>query len=107
MAGELERLKTELVPAEELEKAKNQLVSSFVFGLESNMSRARRLAEYELYYGDARLLATELDNYLRVTAEDVKRTAIQYLKPEARATVVVRPAEAAPKAGKSDAKEAN
>jgi zinc protease len=41
----------------------------FVFGLQSNLARARQLAEYELYDGNAALLRTELDRYLAVTRE--------------------------------------
>ena len=35
---------------------------AFVFGLQTNMARSQRLAQYELYWGDANLLKLELDS---------------------------------------------
>jgi predicted Zn-dependent peptidase len=49
--------KTPPKPAE-LDKAKRQLRSSFVFGLQTNMGRAIQLGEFESYWGDARGLST-------------------------------------------------
>ena len=41
---ELERLRTEPVPAEELARAKSRIRGSWILGLESNANRATRLA---------------------------------------------------------------
>lgn len=76
----------------ELEKAKRQLRSSFVFGLQTNQGRAIQLGEFESYFGDARLLAHELSHYLAVTPEAVQRAAAKYLTPERRSLVEVLPA---------------
>jgi predicted Zn-dependent peptidase len=75
----------------ELQKAHNRVRSYFVFGLQSNMSRARQLAEYEMYYGDAALVRTELDRYLAVTREDVQRVARQYFDATNRTVLDVMP----------------
>jgi predicted Zn-dependent peptidase len=45
----------------------------------------------ELYRGDARLLNGELDRYLAVTKDDVKRVVAKYLGPARRSTVEVKP----------------
>ena len=82
------------VTSKELEKAKNRVRSAFVFGLESNMARAQRLAEYELYFGDAALLATEADRYLNITADDIKRVAKTYFMTENRTVLDVLPGAA-------------
>ena len=50
----------------------------FVFALESNMSRAMHIGEFEMYSGDANLLNQEADRYSAVTLDDVKRVAKQY-----------------------------
>ena len=50
-------------------KVKNLVRRQFVFGLQNNLARARQLAEFELYDGNASLLRTELDRYLAVTRE--------------------------------------
>jgi zinc protease len=84
----------------ELEKAKAQVVSSFVFALESNQHRASELAEYETYWGDARLLARETENYQAVSAEEVRDAVAKYLTPARQSTVTVLPPE-----GKTDAKD--
>lgn len=76
----------------ELQKAQNRVRSAFVFGLETNLSRAQRLAEYEMYFGDAGLLNSEVTRYQSVTAEDLKRVASQYFKPTNRTVLDVVPA---------------
>jgi predicted Zn-dependent peptidase len=85
---------------------KNLVRRQFVFGLQSNLARARQLAEFELYDGNAALLRTELDRYLAVTREDVQRVARQYFAatnrtvldvlPRAQAAAPAAPAPAAP-----------
>ncbi len=81
----------------ELEKAKRQLRSSFVFGLQTNLGRAIQLGEFESYWGDARGLSRELSQYLTVTPEAVQQAVARYLIPERRSLVEVLPA---PKGGK-------
>ncbi len=77
----------------ELEKAKRQLRSSFVFGLQTNMGRAIQLGEFESYWGDARGLSHELSQYLAVTPEAVQQAVARYLTPERRSLVEVLPAQ--------------
>jgi zinc protease len=80
----------------ELEKAQNGLRAGFVFGLQTNLARASQLAEYELYFGNAELLRTELGRYLAVTNEDIRRVARTYFTETNRTVLdVVPPAEAA------------
>jgi predicted Zn-dependent peptidase len=77
----------------ELDKVKNRIAAGRVLGLQSNFARAHELAEYELYWGDASLVNGELDRYLAVTADDVKRVMTKYLQKANRARVVVTPGE--------------
>jgi predicted Zn-dependent peptidase len=93
--AELENLGKKPAPAAELAKVKRRIRSSFVFGLQTNLSRATRLGEYESYFGDARLLARELAQYQAVTAEQIQQAVKKYLGPERRQLVEVLPAEAA------------
>jgi predicted Zn-dependent peptidase len=92
--GELAKIADEGVTDRELEKAKNRIHAAFVFGLQSNMSRAQRLAEFELYWGDANLLKLELDYYSAVSAEDVKRVAGTYFGANQRTVLNVQPGTA-------------
>lgn len=48
---EFGRLKEEMVPAGELKRAKDQLKSNIVLGLESSSSRMANLARQQMYYG--------------------------------------------------------
>jgi predicted Zn-dependent peptidase len=103
--NELEKLaKTPATPAE-LAKVKRRVRSSFVFGLQTNLSRATQLGQYESYFGDARLLARELQHYQAVTAEDIQQAVKKYLIPERRQVVEVLPVDA-PKAGEAAPKPA-
>lgn len=95
---ELGKLAKEPAPAAELDKVKRRIRSSFVFGLQTNLSRATKLGEYESYFGDARLLARELSQYQAVTAEDVQKAVKKYLGAERRQVVEVLPVEATPPA---------
>jgi predicted Zn-dependent peptidase len=80
--------------AAELEKAKAEVVSSFVFGLESNQHRASELAEFEAFWGDARLLSREVEHYQVVTAGDVRDAVAKYLVKTKKSTVTVLPPDA-------------
>jgi zinc protease len=91
---EVDKLAKIPAPAAELAKVKRRIRSSFVFGLQTNMSRATRLGEWESHYGDARLLARELQQYQAVTAEQIQSAVKKYLGPERRQLVEVLPAEA-------------
>jgi zinc protease len=75
----------------EMAKAKNRIRSKFLFGLQSNIARAQRLAEFELYWGDAKLLKTEPSRFGAVTKEDVKRAMQKYITPARRSRVLVLP----------------
>ena len=93
----------------ELERVKARVRAAFVFGLESNSSRAARLGEFEALWGDARLLSRELDRYDAVTATRIREAVKRYLTEETRTLVEVYPPgafeEEAPKVGKKGAKK--
>ncbi|HEX6245713.1 MAG TPA: pitrilysin family protein [Polyangiales bacterium] len=93
--AEIEKVAKQGLSARELDKAKNRVRSSFVFGLSSTLSRALTLGTFELYFGNAELLKTELDRYLAVTNDDVKRVAARYFAKTNRTVldVVASPAE--------------
>jgi hypothetical protein len=62
-----------------MEKLRNSLANDAVRGRQSTMYRAQRLAEFALYDSDPRLVDSELDHYLNVTAADIKRATARYL----------------------------
>jgi predicted Zn-dependent peptidase len=80
----IERVKKEKVDAATLQRIKTKLRADLIRKLDSNSGLAEELCTYSVNYGDWRKLFTELDEYNRVTAEDVQRAAQKYLVPETR-----------------------
>ncbi len=78
--------------AEEMEKIENQLVNDAVRMRQSSMSRAQAIAEYTLYDGDPKLINTELDELLAITAEQIRHAVGVYLHTDNRALLDVVPA---------------
>ena len=93
--SELSTIAQKGISRAELDKAKNRMRANFVFGLENNLQRASRLAEFETFYGDATLLLNELERYSAVKLEDVQRVAGLYFAPTNRTVLDVVPAKAA------------
>jgi zinc protease len=93
LLGELERLRTELVPDEELERAKNQIEAAHLFGQDGVHDRAATLARHELA-GDWRLRDAYLPGIRAVTPEAVRRAAERHLVPHRRTTAVLVPTAA-------------
>jgi zinc protease len=87
---EIERLQKELVGERELEKAKNQLESSFIFGQDSLFYQAMLLAQHEIAIG-----WKAIDDYLpairKVSPEDIRRVAKKYLIPDNRTIGILIP----------------
>jgi len=74
---------------EEMEKIENGLVNDAVRMRQSSMSRAQQLAEFALYDGDPRLVNSELDELLAVTADQIRNAVGKYLNTENRALLDV------------------
>jgi predicted Zn-dependent peptidase len=75
---EFRDLKENLVPAEELRRAKDHLKGSFMLGLESTSSRMGNLARQELYFKRFFSLDDMVESIERVTAEEVQRLAREF-----------------------------
>ncbi len=76
--AEIERLRSELVTPEELEKAKTRARATLVRQLDSNSGLAGELTFYQVLTGDWRNLFRQLDRIDKVTAEDIQRVANTY-----------------------------
>jgi predicted Zn-dependent peptidase len=102
--AELRALATRGPSDAELEKVRRRAQAALVFGLQSNLDRATRLGQYEVFHGDARVINEESERYLAVGKKDIERVAAQYLGPTRRTIVETYPADAAavqPKPGAS------
>lgn len=74
---ELTRIKSEPVPAEELERAKAHLRGATLMGLESNGARMSRAARQEMTFGRHIAVEEALASFKKVTSEDVLRLATE------------------------------
>jgi len=91
----IERLKTQKVSQETLQRIKTKERAGLIRRLDSNAGMADALTFYYANYGDWRKLFTEIDDYDKVTADDVMRVARKYLVPETRTVVYTVPPRAA------------
>src|SRR5215210_6806693 len=71
--------------SEEMLKIQNQLINDTIRVRQSSLNRARELAEYTLYDGDPSLFNTELDEFLKITPEQIRAATDKYLNTENRA----------------------
>ena len=93
---EIERIKTEDVPAEELASVKTRVKAGLIRQLSGNSGLAMQLASYQTLYGDWRELFREVERIDKVTAADVKRVANETFTEKNRTVAKI---ENAPKGG--------
>jgi predicted Zn-dependent peptidase len=79
---EFRELKENLVPAEELRRAKDNLKGNFMLGLESTSSRMGNLARQDLYFQRFFTLDEMLASIEAVTAEQVQQIAREFFNPK-------------------------
>ncbi len=84
LRAEVERLKTEPVSPEELERVKTQAKAGLVRSLNSNMGMAQALVEYEVKTGSWRNLFKEPEQIAVITAADIQRVAQATFTPQNR-----------------------
>ena len=90
LLAEIEKVKSEPICDEELQKALNQLEAQFVYTNDSVTSQARQLGQYETMFS-WRFLDTYLENARKVTKADVQRVAQKYFMDKNRTTVTFVP----------------
>ncbi len=92
MLGALDAARGATFSAEEVERARNELVSGIERLLDNSEEVGFALTEYEAS-GDWRLLHLTRDRLRAVTPADVQRVARAYLKPDNRTTVAFVPVD--------------
>jgi predicted Zn-dependent peptidase len=86
---ELRRLKEETVSDVELKRAKDQLKSNMVIGLESSGSRMANLARQQMYFGRFFGVDEIMQEIEAVTTTDVQELAQELFKPETMALTLL------------------
>jgi len=97
--AEIERVKSEPVPEEEIERAMNQIESGFIWRQDSIYSRAAILARFELV-GSWRNSESFVSLIRGVTAADLQRAARAYFQTDRRTVGVLLPGSPPAAAGK-------
>lgn len=78
---EISKIQKEAPSAHEVQKAKNQIESSFIMGQDSIYLQAMKYGIFEML-GDWRLIDTYLEGIRKVTPQAVMEAAGKYLKEE-------------------------
>ncbi len=82
------------VTQEELTKAKNIVEAGSVMSNKNTLSKAMSIARYWAYYDEPGMINTEIDKYLEVTLDDIKRVAKKYLDTDNKIILTYLPATA-------------
>ncbi|HLJ16414.1 MAG TPA: pitrilysin family protein [Bryobacteraceae bacterium] len=86
---ELRQLQQELVPPDELRRAKDHLKGSLMLSLESTSSRMANLARQELYFQRFISMDEMLESVEAVTAEAIRKIAQEFFSPEMMALAML------------------
>ncbi len=91
MDEEVEKLHEELISEKEFQKLRNQVENDFISANSRVVGIAESLANYHTYFGDANLINTEIERYLAVTREDIRRVARKYFTKNNRVALTYLP----------------
>jgi predicted Zn-dependent peptidase len=91
LAAQIARLSAEGVTEAELTKAKNSYRASTINERQRALDVAEALQRANLYFGDPNVINSDLDRYMKVTVEDIRRVARAYLVPDNAVVLLVVP----------------
>ncbi|NQU88473.1 MAG: insulinase family protein, partial [Mariniphaga sp.] len=91
MDKEIEKVQNELIPEKEFQKLKNQMENQVVTDNSTIANRANTLARNYTYFKDANRINTDMDKYLAVTRDDLKRVANEYFRKDNRVVLYYLP----------------
>lgn len=89
--SEINRVQNELITENEFAKIRNQVESDFVSGNNRMVGIAQSLAKSYLFHKNTNFINTEIERYMKVTREDIKRVASQYLTDKNRTVLYYLP----------------
>jgi predicted Zn-dependent peptidase len=91
MDTEIENAKNADITDSDFQKIKNQIENDFYSKNSSMQGVASTLAEYYTFFKNTNLINTEIEKYQKITKEDIKRVANQYLVPSNRMVLYYLP----------------
>jgi predicted Zn-dependent peptidase len=101
---EVDRIAKDGVDEQELERVRAGLRFGEITGLESSLSRARLLGQYELLDGKPEMVDRDFTNLFHVTSAQIQAAAKKYLTAARRDVLVIQPAPPAPAVSKENGK---
>jgi zinc protease len=99
LKAEIKKLQDAPVTAAELEKAKNQIITSQLRQRETNNGKANALGQAAVLLGDPNRVNTDLGKLQAVTAADVQRVANKYFTEKNRYVFIYLPESLRPATG--------
>ncbi|MEK6336422.1 MAG: pitrilysin family protein [Acidobacteriota bacterium] len=104
LRAEIKKLQDTPVSAAELEKAKNQIMSSLLRQRETNLGKSQTLGGAAVLRGDPNRVNTDLDRLQAVTAAEVQRVAKKYFTDQNRYVFFYLPESQRPKSASGGGK---
>jgi len=88
---EVDKVKKELIPEKEFQKLRNQFENQVISENQRMAAIAENLATCYTYFGDTSLINKELERYMAVTREDIRRVANEYFRADNRVVLYYMP----------------
>jgi zinc protease len=77
----------------QLERAVQRAKSSFLIDLQTNLSRAVTFGEYEVVFGDARAVVTDLEHLLAVNPQQISQNMRRYILQSNQTLIHIIPSD--------------
>ena len=91
ISSEIAKVASDGVTDAELSKAKNSRRASTIFGKQQALNTAESIQSASMFLGSAAAINTDLQRYMKVTKDDIKRVAQQYLRPDNSVVILIKP----------------
>ena len=88
---EIKKLTEQKVSKEELSRAKTNIMKRYIDSLKTAKGKSSLLGHYETLFNDYSLLFKQLDQYNKVTAENILAAAKKYLNPSQQTLINLYP----------------
>jgi zinc protease len=93
IAKEIAKVSADGVTEAELTKAKNSRRAGISFGRQQALNVAESIQSANMFLGNPAAVNTDLERYMRVTTDDIKRVAQQYLRADNSTVILIKPPE--------------
>ena len=94
LAAQVDTIRASGVTDDELTKAKNTFRARFIENRETVLAKAEELQHYAMFHPTLGEINTDLEHFMAVTNDDIRRVAMKYLDPANAVMLIVTPAAA-------------